>query len=99
MAASFSEWQSQLGETSMTREMWKHGRPSTTALAYSAILRLRLVKDSSQFTAMALRAQMAIQRPQPTHLLWSMNAFLSVIVIPSWAQILVHIPQPTQSPC
>ena len=34
------------------------------------------------------------QRPQPTHLLWSMDAFLSVIVIASWAQTFVHCPQP-----
>ena len=38
MAMSFSGRQSQVGDTSMTREMWKQGRPSTTALVYSAIL-------------------------------------------------------------
>ena len=36
--ASFSPWQSQLGDTSITRDTWKQGRPSTTALVYSAIL-------------------------------------------------------------
>ncbi len=35
---------SQLGDTSMTSEIWKQGRPSTTALEYSAIFRFR---DSS----------------------------------------------------
>ena len=38
MGLSFSSWQSQLGLTSMARLMWKHGRPSTMALVYSAIL-------------------------------------------------------------
>ena len=38
MGLSFSSWQSQLGETSMARLMWKLGRPSTTAFVYSAIL-------------------------------------------------------------
>ena len=42
MAISFSGRQSQLGDTSMTSEMWKQGRPSTTALVYSAIFRFRL---------------------------------------------------------
>ena len=31
MGASFSQWQSQLGLTSCTREMWKQGRPAHTA--------------------------------------------------------------------
>ena len=40
MGVSFSGWQSQLGLMSMASEMWKLGRPSTTALVYSAILQL-----------------------------------------------------------
>ena len=35
---SFSEWQSQFGDTSQIREMWKHGRSLQTASEYSAIL-------------------------------------------------------------
>ena len=38
IGVSFSGWQSQLGLISMASEMWKLGRPSTTALVYSAIL-------------------------------------------------------------
>ena len=37
IGTSFSPWQSQLGDTSTTREMWNCGRPATTALVYSAI--------------------------------------------------------------
>ena len=40
-----------------------------------------------------------MQRPQPTHLLWSMEAFRSVIVIALWAQFLRQAPQPTQRSC
>ena len=79
----------------MTRLMWKQGRPSTTAWAYSAIFRFRLVTVSSQFTRMASRGQTAMHRPQPTHLLWSMVALRSVTVTPLWAQIRVQAPQPT----
>ena len=38
IGVSFSSWQSQLGLTSMASDTWKLGRPSTTALVYSAIL-------------------------------------------------------------
>ena len=47
IAISFSAWQSQYGETSMTREMWKCGLPSRTALLYSAIFAFRISKASS----------------------------------------------------
>ena len=47
IGTSFSAWQSQLGDTSITSEIWKQGRPSTTALVYSAILRFRTMLDSS----------------------------------------------------
>ena len=80
MAMSFSLWQSQLGDTSITGEMWKQGRPSTTALVYSAILRFRLLVDSSQLICTAFLGHTAMQRPQPTHLSWSMAAFRSVII-------------------
>ena len=68
MAMSFSGRQSQLGDTSMTSEMWKQGRPSTTALVYSAILQFRLAVVSSQLIRTASLGQTAMQRPQPTHL-------------------------------
>lgn len=68
MAMSFSGRQSQLGDTSMTSEMWKQGRPSTTALVYSAIFRFRLMVVSSQLICTAFLGQTAMQRPQPTHL-------------------------------
>ena len=83
----------------MTSEMWKQGRPSTTALVYSAILRFRLLVDSSQLICTAFLGQMAIHRPQPTHLSWSMAAFRSVMTGAPWAQILRHWPQPTHSFC
>ena len=80
----------------MTSEIWKHGRPSTTALEYSAIFRFRFVTVSTPSIWMAFRGQMAMQRPQPTQRLWSMLAFRSATDRALWAQILVHIPQPTQ---
>ena len=42
MGTSFSAWQSQLGETSSTKDTWKQGRPSTTALVYSAIFLFKM---------------------------------------------------------
>ena len=62
----------------MTSEMWKQGRPSTTALVYSAIFRFRLMVVSSQLICTAFLGQTAMQRPQPTHLSWSMMALPSV---------------------
>ena len=61
----------------MTRLMWNWGRPSTTALAYSAIFRFRSGMAESFFAEMASKLQEAMHRPQPTHLLWSMEAFRS----------------------
>ena len=40
IGTSLKLWQSQHGDTSSASAMWNDGRPSTTALAYSAILQL-----------------------------------------------------------
>ena len=53
----------------------KAGRPSTTAFVYSAILQFRISLDSSEAATMASFGQTPIHLPQPTHLLWSMEAF------------------------
>ena len=65
---SFSAWQSQLGDTSITRLMWKCGRSFTTAMLYSAIFRFRISLDSSLDGHTASLGQTPIHRPQPTHL-------------------------------
>lgn len=88
-----------MGDTSITSEMWKQGRPSTTALVYSAIFRFRLVVVSSQLICTAFLGQTAMQRPQPTHLSWSMTALPSVMIGAPWAQIFRHWPQPMHSFC
>lgn len=62
-----SAWQSQFGETSMTRLMWKHGRSWQTAWAYSAILRSSFSLASHSTVSMASKAQAPMQRPQPLH--------------------------------
>ena len=66
MGTSFSPWQSQLGETSTTRATWKQGRPSTTALAYSAMRRLSSSLAAKLVKAMASKLHAPRQRPQPT---------------------------------
>ena len=63
---SFSEWQSQFGETSVTRLIWKQGRSFTTAYVYSAILQFKMSLDSSQSVSTASTGQTPTQRPQPT---------------------------------
>ena len=68
MGTSFSAWQSQLGETSSTKDTWKQGRPSTTALVYSAIFLFKMAGASSWALTMASLGQMARHRAQPTHL-------------------------------
>ena len=56
--------QSQLGDTSTTREIWKFGRPSTTALVYSAIRQFNSSFAVSLSNAMASKLQAPRQRPQ-----------------------------------
>ena len=97
MGRSFSLWQSQLGETSTTRLMWKQGRSFTTAQVYSAILQLRMSLASSLAASTASTGQRPMHRPQPTHLLWSIEAFRSVMVMALWAQSFWQEPQPTHS--
>ena len=77
MGTSFSPWQSQLGDTSTTRLMWKCGRPATTALAYSAMRQESSSMAQSLPAAMASKLHTAMHRPQPTHLSRSRIAFLS----------------------
>jgi hypothetical protein len=60
MAVSFSLWQSQFGETSMTRLMKNAGLPSMTALAYSLILQFSLSLELLSWLAMASFGQTAI---------------------------------------
>ena len=66
IGTSFSPWQSQLGDTSTIREIWKFGRPSTTALVYSAIRQFNSSFAVSLSKAMASKLQAPRQRPQPT---------------------------------
>ena len=47
IGTSFSEWQSQFGETSTTRLIWKFGRSFKTAREYSAILQFKISFASS----------------------------------------------------
>ena len=75
IGASFSQWQSQLGDTSTTREMWKLGRPATTALAYSAMRQFRSALALSFSKAMASKLQAPRHRPQPTQWLGSTDIF------------------------
>ncbi len=66
MGTSFSPWQSQLGDTSTTREMWNWGLPSTTALVYSAMRQLRTFTALEEAKEMASKLQAPRHRPQPT---------------------------------
>ena len=100
MGTSFSAWQSQLGETSTTRDTWKQGRPSTTALVYSAIFLFRIAGASSYRHWMASLGHTARHRAQPTHL------SVSMVALPSapnwgapWAQILAQARQPMHFFC
>ena len=75
MGASFSAWQSQLGLTSTMREMWKLGRPSTTALAYSAMRQFRSFTAAQLEKSMASKLQAPMHRPQPTQFSVTMCIF------------------------
>ena len=68
MATSLNASQSQLGDTSSASAMWNDGRPSTTALAYSAILQLSTSLAMSKSGWMACIGQTLMQRAQPVHL-------------------------------
>ncbi len=68
MGISFSEWQSQFGDMSMTRLIWKCGLSLITALLYSAIFLFKISLDSSPAATTESIGQIPIQRPHPTHL-------------------------------
>lgn len=96
IGTSFSGWQSQKGDTSSTRLTWKPGRSLTTAHAYSEIFLLRMSNASSCAACTASTGQTPMQRPQPTHLSWSICAFFPGKEIAPCAQFLKHMPQLTQ---
>ena len=91
---SFSAWQSQFGETSHTNAIWKHGLFWQMAFVYSAILQFKRLFDASNVAPIASFGQTPMQRPQPTHLSWSMTAFFSLTVTPVCAQTFVQLEQP-----
>lgn len=73
IGASFSAWQSQFGDTSTTKEIWKFGLPSTTAFrifCHSAVSPLLL--PSSQFNKLKITG--TVHLPQPTR--YSINVHL-----------------------
>ena len=95
---SFSPWQSQLGDTSTIREIWKFGRPSITALVYSAMRQLRrhwrvVIKGNG------VKLQAPRQRPQPTQpsRLTSILRVSSLKIRPLLAHSFWHLRQPLQS--
>ena len=65
-----------------------------TAFAYSAIFLLRTSLEPSQSGCTASKGQAAMQRPQPTHLPWSLCALPALIEIALCAQFLAQRPQP-----
>ena len=70
IGTSFSPWQSQFGETSTIREIWKFGLPSTTALVYSAMRQFNSSFALLLSKRMASKLQAPRQRPQPTQFSW-----------------------------
>ena len=73
IGASFSQWQSQLGETSITSEIWKLGPPVHNSLGvfgHAAVQHLIGVGVVRSMIASKLHAPR--QRPQPTQCAWSM---------------------------
>ena len=77
IGTSFSPWQSQFGETSTIREIWKFGLPSTTALVYSAMRQFNSSFALLLSKWMASKLQAPRQRPQPTQFSWFTCIFLA----------------------
>ncbi len=76
IGASFSPWQSQFGDTSTISEMWKFGRPSITALVYSAIRRFKTSIALLLLKEIASKLHAPRQRPHPTQCSKSTCIFL-----------------------
>ena len=75
IGASFSPWQSQLGDTSVIRLMWKQGLPSQTAWLYSAILQQRISLAFAFVFSMASKEQAPMHLPHPLQMSGSIQAF------------------------
>ena len=86
---SFSPWQSQFGETSITREIWKFGLPSITAFVYSAILQFKIALALLFLNVMAskLHAPSICYSLHNALYLQSFSLFLHRIQVRRW-----HIP-------
>ena len=89
-----------VGETSTTRLIWKWGRPVTTALLYSAILRLRDIIAFISGSADGIHgADSDAAAAANTFVVVNGVALPSVMEGASWAQILIQRPQPMQFSC
>ena len=96
IGTSLYAWQSHSGDTSTAREMWKFGRPSHTALAYSAILQLSTSFAVSNSAWIASTGHTPTQRPQPVHFALRMVHLPFSMRGAPCAQFLMHLPQPMQ---